>query len=87
MRFADAARSEEERWRELSRRFSLTRREEEVFLLLASGYTAKTIADRLVISVSTVKTHVGNVYAKIGVKSQQELLKWLEEAARESEEQ
>lgn len=74
IRSAEAIHSEEERYRNFSRQFKLTRREEEVFFLLAQGYTAKSIAEKLVISPSTAKTHVGNVYSKMGVKSQQELL-------------
>jgi DNA-binding CsgD family transcriptional regulator/pimeloyl-ACP methyl ester carboxylesterase len=46
---------------------TLTDRETEVLRLLASGLTNKAIADRLVLSVRTVETHVAHVYAKLGV--------------------
>ena len=46
---------------------ALTERETEVLRLLASGLTNRAIADRLVLSVRTVETHVAHVYAKLGV--------------------
>ena len=45
----------------------LTRREQEVLRLLASGRSNEEIAADLVLSVRTVETHVAHVYAKIGV--------------------
>ncbi|MEC4177061.1 LuxR C-terminal-related transcriptional regulator [Adlercreutzia sp. R7] len=58
----------------LSDRFQLTPREREVFVLLAQNYRAPYIAEKLVVSQSTVKTHMRNLYAKLGVHSQAELL-------------
>jgi DNA-binding CsgD family transcriptional regulator len=43
----------------------LTGREMEVLRLTARGQSAPAIAETLVISPSTVKTHLGNVYAKL----------------------
>lgn len=48
---------------------SLTDRETEVLRLLAGGYANKEIARELVIGEKTVKTHVSNVLAKLGVQS------------------
>jgi len=45
----------------------LTRRELEVLRLIADGLKNQEIADRLVISVATVKRHVTNIYGKLGV--------------------
>ena len=44
----------------------LTHREAEILLLIARGLSNTEIADHLVISLPTVKTHVGRVLAKTG---------------------
>jgi len=45
----------------------LTRREREVLELIAAGHSNKRIAFELGISEKTVKTHVGHLFAKLGV--------------------
>jgi len=45
----------------------LTEREMEVLRLITSGMSNKEIADRLVITVNTVKTYIKNIYEKLGV--------------------
>ncbi|WP_170311486.1 helix-turn-helix transcriptional regulator [Vallitalea okinawensis] len=45
----------------------LTERESEVLALIALGKSNKDIAQTLLVSVSTVKTHVLNIYGKLGV--------------------
>jgi LuxR family transcriptional regulator, maltose regulon positive regulatory protein len=47
----------------------LSPREYEVLEALALGITNKEIAARLCISLATVKTHIINIYAKLGVSS------------------
>ncbi|MFE9657849.1 response regulator [Micromonospora sp. NPDC006431] len=47
---------------------SLTDREREILVAIGSGWTNREIAERLVLSESTVKTHVGKVLAKIGAR-------------------
>jgi DNA-binding NarL/FixJ family response regulator len=46
----------------------LTPREAEVLRLIAAGLSNGEIADRLVISEATVKTHVNHVFAKTGAR-------------------
>ncbi|MFM7389682.1 MAG: response regulator [Vampirovibrionales bacterium] len=45
----------------------LTGREKEVLRLLTEGHTYKAISDMLVISETTVKTHVNNIFQKLQV--------------------
>ncbi len=45
---------------------TLTRRELEVLKLIATGLSNQDIADALVITPETVKTHAGNIFAKLG---------------------
>ncbi|MFF4345486.1 response regulator [Kitasatospora sp. NPDC001540] len=47
---------------------ALTGREREILLAVGQGWTNGEIAERLVLSESTVKTHVGRVLAKIGAR-------------------
>jgi DNA-binding NarL/FixJ family response regulator len=46
----------------------LTEREAEVLKLMAAGLSNAEIAKELVLGVETVKTHVGNVLAKLGAR-------------------
>jgi len=45
----------------------LTEREREVLALLVEGLNNGEIAERLVVSQSTVKFHIGNIFSKLGV--------------------
>jgi DNA-binding NarL/FixJ family response regulator len=49
-------------------RAGLTARESEVLALMADGLSNAEIAGELVLGVETIKTHVGNVLAKLGVR-------------------
>jgi DNA-binding CsgD family transcriptional regulator len=52
---------------------SLTRAEQQVVELVVAGRTNPEIGARLFMSRSTVKTHLGHVYAKLGVANRAEL--------------
>lgn len=52
----------------------LTDREREVFRLAARGARKEEIGERLFISPGTARTHLQNVYKKLGVHSQAELI-------------
>lgn len=58
----------------LAAQYRLTPRETEVFKLLAQGRTRAYIQEELVLSVSTVKTHVSHIYAKLGVHDRQGMM-------------
>jgi DNA-binding CsgD family transcriptional regulator len=51
---------------EASSRFQLTEREREVMTLVASGLQSGDVAERLVLSPETVKSHVQNALGKLG---------------------
>lgn len=51
----------------------LTRREREVLQLLAQSKTNQEIADTLMITVATVKTHVRNILAKLHLRSRHQI--------------
>jgi DNA-binding NarL/FixJ family response regulator len=57
----------------------LTAREKEVVRLIVAGETNKDIARLLSISVSTVKSHVHNLLAKLGLPRRGKLALWYKE--------
>ena len=60
--------------REPERRDTLTEREREVLQLLAEGLSNAAIAERLFVSVHTVRNHVANLSTKLGAHSKLEAL-------------
>lgn len=60
--------------RDLSRLYGLTRREEDVLILLAQGNDVAAIGEQLVLSRGTVRNHVQHVYRKFDVHSREELV-------------
>jgi len=52
----------------LAEKLGLTKRELEVLALMAAGLSNQEIAEKLFVSVSTVKTHSSNLFAKLEVK-------------------
>ena len=51
----------------------LTGQEELIVQHIKDGLSNKEIASKLFISLSTVKTHINNIYKKLGIKSRSEL--------------
>lgn len=58
----------------LSGASGLSPRESQIFALLAKGFSASYVSGALLISESTVRTHVSNIYRKLGVTCRDELL-------------
>lgn len=59
----------------------LTRREHQVFHLLAQGYVTADIAATLGITEKTVRNHISNVMLKIGAKDRTQALVYLVKTA------
>lgn len=53
---------------------SLTPKELEILELILSGRTNQEIADRLFISINTLKTHLRHIYGKFGVNQKRQLV-------------
>jgi two-component system response regulator NreC len=58
---------------------ALSPREKEILQLLAEGYSSKEIAEKLVISPSTVHTHRSNLMSKLGLTTRYELIQFARE--------
>lgn len=57
-----------------AKKYQLTPREMDVLASLAKGNSYKMIADDLIISIETVRSHIKNVYGKLHVQSQGEAI-------------
>lgn len=53
----------------IAAKFSLTSREWEITCFLMQGYSRSSIAEKLCISVNTLKKHISNIYRKMNVSS------------------
>ena len=53
----------------------LTKREQELLGLLSKGYRYREIAEKVFVSIETVRTHIRNIYEKLQVNSRTEALK------------
>lgn len=67
---------------DIAQRYGLTKREAHILGLLAEGLSNREISEREFISVGTVKTHVHNVCAKLGVEGRGELPAFLKQELR-----
>lgn len=47
--------------------FNLTNREIEILKYTAMGYTNSDIAEKLIISIHTVKIHLENIFVKLNI--------------------
>ncbi len=54
--------------------YGISRRENQVLLLLMDGKSYKDICDQLFLSLNTVKKHISNIYQKIHVNGKRVLL-------------
>ncbi|MGY1943567.1 response regulator transcription factor [Nocardia asiatica] len=61
---------------------ALTDREEQILAAVARGRTNNEIAAELYISLSTVKTHIASLMAKLGARNRVEIVIWAYETRR-----
>ena len=54
----------------------LTKREIEILTRIGSGATNKQVAEQSFISETTVRRHLANIYAKLGVSSRTAAVTW-----------
>lgn len=59
---------------EIAEQFNLSKRETEIFVLLAKGYSSSGIQKKLYIAPGTVRYHSHNIYTKLGIHSRQEII-------------
>jgi DNA-binding NarL/FixJ family response regulator len=62
----------------------LSQRETSVLSLITAGYGNKAIAQELFISENTVKTHINNIFRKIGVSSRFQAALWVAKKINEN---
>ena len=68
MLFRSAGYSDSQQWKPQPLPADLSEREQEVLILLSEGATNKEIAERLIVSTETVKSHVSAIIGKLGVR-------------------
>jgi NarL family two-component system response regulator LiaR len=74
LRALDESRSDRGAWP--GQEHGLTQREAEVVALITQGLTNQEIADRVYISINSVKTYVRTAYRKIGVARRSQAVSW-----------
>jgi ATP/maltotriose-dependent transcriptional regulator MalT len=55
-------------------RYNITPRDQEIIGLILQGCRNQEIADQLFISLTTVKTHLRNIYGKLGINNRYKLI-------------
>lgn len=76
----------EKAYMHLIRKGNLSKREADVFLLVAKGRSTPRIQEEMHLSTNTINTHIQHIYQKLDVHSRQELLDIIEEEGRNSSE-
>ncbi len=64
--------------------YLLSQRETEVFYYLAKGYNSSRIQEVLFISEGTAKTHIRHIYRKLSIRSQQDLIRMVDDTIAEN---
>ncbi len=81
---ASLSSSDEDAVGRMAEQYRLSPREVDVLRLLSRGRSVPYMRDALVISKSTIETHIKHLYAKAGVHSRQELINLLESYRQEA---
>jgi two-component system, NarL family, response regulator LiaR len=58
------------------REFGLTAREAEVIALVTQGFTNQELADKVYLSINSVKTYIRSAYRKMGVTRRSQAVAW-----------
>lgn len=69
---------------DFAQKFDLSNREFQVVELLVDGKSYKEIAEELFISLNTVKTHINNIYPKLGVSRRHEIVKLMQNKSHQA---
>ncbi|MBR2835660.1 MAG: helix-turn-helix transcriptional regulator [Coriobacteriales bacterium] len=64
----------------VAKTYALTARESETAQYFSRGYSLEKTADLLGVSINTVRSHIKNVYSKLGIHSRQELIDIIDDA-------
>ena len=60
----------------MNKTIRITDREAEVIRLIANGHSNKEVADKLFISIHTVKAYLEHIYEKLGINNRVRLALW-----------
>ncbi len=66
-------------------KLGLSKREVEVLEHLSQGFSNQEIADKLFVSLNTIKTHIANIYQKLNVKRRTQAIQKARELAQINE--
>ena len=58
--------------------FDLTERERQAVSLIAKGYTARKVAEEMVVAISTVQGYCKSIYKKLGIHRKDDLIEIVE---------